>query len=128
MAPIWVALRSTLDIQLMFLPAWLTIAFLLRLRFWKILRSHRRMMADAEAAIDDEVTSEEIRSELMRDPAALKLMVADSTPEDVQRYLFLEAYRRARYRKMKLLDDSENDLFAKPRRLRPDYFFGPEHR
>lgn len=128
MASVWVGLRSALEIQLMFLPAWLAIVFLLRLRLWRILRSHRRMMAEAEAAIDAEITSEEIRSELMRDPAATKLMVADSTPEDVQRYIFLEAYRRARYRKMKLLDESENDLFAKPRRLRPGYFFGPEHR
>ena len=65
---------------------------------------------------DIEITREDIRDELIRDPVATRMMVDDDTPEDVQRYLYLEALRRARFRKMDLLDDCDNDLFAAPRR------------
>ena len=69
----------------------------------------------ADASDDVEVTREDIRDELIRDPVATRMMVDDDTPEDVQRYLYLEALRRVRLRKMNLLDDSDNDLFAAPR-------------
>ena len=71
----------------------------------------------AEAAYSHvPVSRAEIRDEFIRDPAAARFMLDDDTPTDVLRYLYLEAERRARMRKVKLLDDSENDLFAPPRR------------
>ena len=67
------------------------------------------------------VTKDDIRRELMRDPAvAADLFTSDDTPEDVARYLFLEAERRAMLRKCNRLDDDENDFFAPPRRPGPD--------
>jgi len=67
-----------------------------------------------------EVTSDEIRDELTRDPAAVQLFMGEDTPEDVQRYLFLEAERRVLMRRRNQLDDDEVDLFAPPRRPGPD--------
>ncbi len=68
----------------------------------------------------EEVTRDDIRRELLRDPVAAELFLDDDTPEDVQRYLYLEAERRAMLRKCNRLDDDENDLFAPPRRPGPD--------
>ena len=61
-----------------------------------------------------DVTQDDIRNELVRDPVATDIMVADGTPGDVQRYLYLEALRRARMRKLNLLGDADNDFFAAP--------------
>ena len=66
------------------------------------------------------VTKDDIRHELMRDPVASDLFASDDTPDDVARYLFLEAERRAMLRKCNRLDDDENDFFAPPRRSGPD--------
>lgn len=66
------------------------------------------------------VTRDDIRGELSRDPMAMSIFMGDDTPEDVQRYLFLEAERRAIMRKRKQLADNENDFFAPPRRSGPD--------
>lgn len=71
------------------------------------------------------VTSDDIRSELMRDAFATALMCSDDTPEDVSRYLYLEAERRARMRKQGLLGIDENDLFSPPRH-RPELPGGPQ--
>ena len=66
------------------------------------------------------VTKDDIRHELMRDPVAGDLFASDDTPDDVARYLFLEAERRAMLRKCNRLDDDENDFFAPPRHGGPD--------
>ena len=66
------------------------------------------------------ITKEDIREELCRDPVAVDMFMSDSTPDDVQRYLYLEAERRAIMRKRKQLADHENDFFAPPRRHGPD--------
>jgi len=66
------------------------------------------------------VSKDDIRGELCRDPTAMSMFMDDDTPEDVQRYLFLEAERRAIMRKRKQLADNENDFFAPPRRPNPD--------
>ncbi len=66
------------------------------------------------------VTKEDIRHELCRDPVAVDMFMSDDTPTDVQRYLYLEAERRAIMRKRKQLADNENDFFAPPRRPGPD--------
>ncbi len=66
------------------------------------------------------VTKQDIREELCRDPVAVDLFMSDDTPEDVQRYLYLEAERRAMMRKRNQLAESENDFFAPPRRPGPD--------
>ncbi|MCY3925057.1 MAG: hypothetical protein OXG52_06050 [bacterium] len=74
----------------------------------------------ADGGVDGAVTKADIRGELCRDPTALSMFMDDDTPEDVQRYLFLEAERRAIMRKRKQLADNENDFFAPPRRPGPD--------
>jgi len=66
------------------------------------------------------VTRNDIREELCRDPVAADMFMSDRTPEDVQRYLCLEAERRAIMRKRRQLADNENDFFAPPRRPGPD--------
>ncbi len=66
------------------------------------------------------VTKADIRGEFDRDPLAVSMFMDDATPEDVQRYLYLEAERRAIMRKRKQLADNENDFFAPPRRPGPD--------
>ena len=66
------------------------------------------------------ITKHDIREELCRDPVAVEMFMSDSTPDDVQRYLYLEAERRAIMRKRKQLADNENDFFAPPRRSGPD--------
>ena len=66
------------------------------------------------------VTKEDIREELCRDPVAVDMFMSDDTPNDVQRYLYLEAERRAIMRKRRQLADNENDFFAPPRRPGPD--------
>ena len=66
------------------------------------------------------VTKADIREELCRDPVAVDMFMSDSTPEDVQRYLYLEAERRAIMRKRQQLADNENDFFAPPRHPGPD--------
>ena len=70
------------------------------------------------------ITKDDIREELCRDPVAVNLFMHDGTPEDVQRYLYLEAERRAIMRKRSQLTDNENDFFAPPRRPGPDPGFG----
>ena len=62
------------------------------------------------------MTRDDIRSELMRDAFATDLMCNDDTPDDVVRYLYLEAERRAKMRKEGVLADNENDLFSPPQR------------
>ena len=79
------------------------------------LRRDRSLRSDART-----VTKDDIREELCRDPVAVELFMDDSTPDDVQRYLYLEAERRAIMRKRKQLADGENDFFAPPRRRGPD--------
>lgn len=83
---------------------------------------YRRKLAKVRAVGPDGtvVTKDDIRRELMRDPVAADLFTSDDTPEDVARYLFLEAERRAMLRKCNRLDDDENDFFAPPRRSGPD--------
>ena len=66
------------------------------------------------------ITKDDIREELCRDPVAMDMFMDDRTPEDVQRYLYLEAERRAIMRKRQQLADNENDFFAPPRRPGPD--------
>ena len=66
------------------------------------------------------ITKDDIREELCRDPVAIDMFMSDCTPDDVQRYLYLEAERRAIMRKRKQLADHENDFFAPPRRPGPD--------
>ncbi len=66
------------------------------------------------------VTRDDIREELCRDPVAIDMFMDDDTPDDVQRYLYLEAERRAILRKRRQLADNENDFFAPPRRRGPD--------
>ncbi|MCY4423445.1 MAG: hypothetical protein OXC06_10285 [Acidimicrobiaceae bacterium] len=66
------------------------------------------------------ITKDDIREELCRDPVAMDMFMDDRTPDDVQRYLYLEAERRAIMRKRQQLADNENDFFAPPRRPGPD--------
>jgi len=66
------------------------------------------------------IVEDDIREELCRDPVAVDMFMSDDTPGDVQRYLYLEAERRAIMRKRKQLADHENDFFAPPRRPGPD--------
>lgn len=66
------------------------------------------------------ITKDDIREELCRDPVALDMFMSDGTPDDVQRYLYLEAERRAIMRRRKQLADNETDFFAPPRRPGPD--------
>lgn len=75
-------------------------------------RSIRRASGKAD---ENGVTRDDIRSELMRDPFAVELMCSDDTPEDVTRYLYLEAERRARMRKQGVSVENENDLFSNPK-------------
>lgn len=73
---------------------------------------------DAEEGGDKgEASRDEIRSELMRDPFATDLMCSDDTPDDVVRYLYLEAEQRVKLRKQGLLGEHENDLFAAPKHM-----------
>ena len=80
-----------------------------------------RMRRERAGRCDGEtVTKNDIREELCRDPVAVDMFMSDSTPDDVQRYLYLEAERRAILRKRRQLADNENDFFAPPRRPGPD--------
>ena len=83
---------------------------------------YRRRMKRERAGRGDgrTVTKDDIREELCRDPVAVDMFMNDDTPNDVQRYLYLEAERRAIMRKRKQLADSETDFFAPPRRRGPD--------
>jgi hypothetical protein len=83
---------------------------------------YRRRMRRERAGRGDgtSITRNDIREELSRDPVAVDMFMSDSTPEDVQRYLYLEAERRAIMRKRRQLTDHENDFFAPPRRPGPD--------
>ncbi len=74
----------------------------------------RRIRRVAGEPDENGVTRDDIRSELMRDAFATELMCNDDTPEDVTRYLYLEAERRARMRKQGVSVENENDLFSKP--------------
>ncbi len=81
------------------------------------LRLVRRHLRRSSGKADEHgVTRDDIRSELMRDAFATDLMCNDDTPDDVVRYLYLEAERRAKMRKEGLLADNENDLFSPPQR------------
>lgn len=114
MTPMWATVSYTL------LGTW---AFSLGLLFpyyrnkWHRRRLKRRHAVGPGGEV---VTKDDIRRELMRDPVAADLFTSDDTPEDVARYLFLEAERRAMLRKCNRLDDDENDFFAPPRRSGPD--------
>ncbi|MCY4069602.1 MAG: hypothetical protein OXE79_10945 [Acidimicrobiaceae bacterium] len=66
------------------------------------------------------VTRKDIREEMCRDPVAVDMFMSDDTPRDVQRYLYMEAGRRAMMRKRSQLSDEENDFFAPPLRPCPD--------
>ncbi len=79
-----------------------------------------RMKRERAGRGNGRITKDDIREELCRDPVAVNMFMSDGTPEDVQRYLYLEAERRAIMRKRSLLADSENDFFAPPRRPGPD--------
>ena len=83
---------------------------------------YRRRMERERAGRGDgrPITKNDIREELCRDPVAVDMFMSDSTPEDVQRYLYREAERRALMRKRKQLAHNENDFFAPPRRPGPD--------
>ncbi len=85
-------------------------------------RWHRWRMQRERAGRGDgrRITRDDIREELSRDPVAADMFMNDRTPEDVQRYLYLEAERRAIMRKRRQLADNENDFFAPPRRPGPD--------
>ncbi len=84
---------------------------------WYRRRLKRRRAARTQ---DSAITKDDIRNELCRDPVATELFMNDSTPEDVQRYLYLEAERRAIMRRDRQLREDENDFFAPPRRGGPD--------
>ena len=80
----------------------------------------RRMKRERAGRGGKKVTKDDIREELCRDPVAVDMFMSDSTPEDIQRYLYLEAERRAIMRRRRQLADNENDFFAPPRRPGPD--------
>lgn len=61
-----------------------------------------------------DVTRDDIRAELLRDTFATELMCDDDTPDDVARYLYLEAERRARLRKQGVDVEDDTDLFSRP--------------
>ena len=86
------------------------------------IKWYRRRMKRERAGRGDGrvVTKDDIREELCRDPVAVDMFMSDDTPNDVQRYLYLEAERRAIMRKRNQLADSETDFFAPPRRPGPD--------
>ncbi len=73
-----------------------------------------------DRSLSGSVTRKEIREEMCRDPVAFDMFMSDDTPKDVQRYLYLEAERRALMRRFSQLSDTENDFFAPPRRRGPD--------
>lgn len=79
---------------------------------WKWFRRHLRRCSGKPD--EHGVTRDDIRSELMRDAFATELMCNEDTPDDVARYLYLEAERRARLRKQGVSVEDENDLFSKP--------------
>lgn len=79
------------------------------------LKLFRRHLRRCSGKPDEQgVTRDDIRTELMLDPFATELMCNDETPDDVARYLYLEAERRARLRKQGVSLEDENDLFSKP--------------
>ena len=80
----------------------------------------RRLKRERAGRGDGCITKNDIREELCRDPVAIEMFMSDHTPEDVQRYLYLEAERRAIMRRRNQLTDGENDFFAPPRRPGPD--------
>ena len=73
-----------------------------------------------------DVSRDEVRDEVMRDPKASHMFLDDDTPQDVQQYIFLEARRRAKMRKLGILGETDNDLFAPPNHP-PDNFDPAEH-
>ena len=81
---------------------------------------HRMRRERASRGDGTTITKDDIREELCRDPVAMDMFMNDSTPDDVQRYLYLEAERRALMRRRRQLADNENDFFAPPRRPGPD--------
>ena len=81
----------------------------------------RRIRRERAGRVDGRtIAKDDIREELCRDPVAMDMFMDDRTPEDVQRYLYLEAERRAIMRRRRQLADNENDFFAPPRRPGPD--------
>lgn len=114
MTPTWAS------VSYMLLGAW---TFSLGLLFpyyrnkWYRRRLKRRHAVGPNGEV---VTKDDIRHEILRDPVAAEMFMDDDTPDDVTRYLFLEAERRAMLRKCNRLDEDENDFFAPPRRPGPD--------
>ncbi len=96
---------------------WATASFNLGLMI-PVLRTwwYRRRMRRMRAARTGPITKDDIREELGRDPVAMNLFMSDHTPSDVQRYLYLEAERRAIMRRSRQLAENESDFFAPPRR------------
>ncbi len=89
-----------------------------------VLTKFRRARSQAKKSRQDgiprKVSRSDIRNEFHRDPVAAELFLSDDTPDDVQRYLYLEAGRRALLRRRRQLDNDENDFFAPPKRHGPD--------
>ena len=82
---------------------------------YSCLRLLRRHLRRHSGKPDEHgVTREDIRAELMLDAFATELMCNEDTPDDVARYLYLEAERRARLRKQGVSVENEYDLFSKP--------------
>ncbi len=89
------------------------------------LRLFRRHLRRAAGEPDKNgVTRDDIRAELMCDVFAVELMSKDETPDDVARYLYMEAERRARMRKQGVLPEDEKDLFSTPQ-SKPESPEGP---
>ncbi len=80
------------------------------------LQQARELKANQMSSKNQIVSRDDIRHELMRDPFVADMFGDDDTPDDVARYLYLEAERRALMRKRKELLEDENDFFAPPRR------------
>lgn len=81
----------------------------------KLKRFSDSFVEQAEKIVaNDEVTRDDVRAELMRDRVAAEIVCGDDTPEEVVRYLYIEAERRARLRKRGGLQEHDNDLFAIP--------------
>lgn len=123
MAQVLLSLPFALFGTLMFLFGYLASSYVTLMLLKGTVRTSRRrartassqtVTSDNGVASDNGVTRDDIRAELLRDAFATELMCNDDTPDDVARYLYLEAERRARLRKQGVAVENENDLFSKP--------------